>query len=860
MPRRLPGGSRPVILVLLLTAAGLVPAAAPLHAQTPGEVPGGALAPAPADTVSAVEVTGNTTVDADLVRRGFGISVGSRYSIDAVRRGIRRLYDLGFFSDIVVEGDHRPGNIALTVRVAENPKVGALEYAGNKKIKKKDLDEAIGPVRGKMADDRLLARVERALHRSYEEKGYTRATVRPRYLPGDSENRRILLVEIQEGPKVRVQKIRFLGLHRAEAGWLKKAMKQGTTGFLKGGVYHPDVVEDDMKRIEDALATHGFRDGKVTDHTAVPGSDDDRIVLEISVDEGPLYYTGSVHWEGNKAIPTPALYGATKVEPGTVFNQEKVRETVTAAQELYAEVGYLYLSIQPDFTTADSTVDVSFRVSEGKPSHIHDIIVSGNTRTKERVIRRQLSVRPGDLFRRSALVRSDRELRQLGYFSDVRFDTEPADSFDVNLKLDVEEKQVGTASAGFGFSSSVGLTGFMELGHTNLFGNGQQLNLRMERGSNRNNADLSFTEPWFMGSPTSVGVELFTTNNILRGPDLELNLLRQGGAIRIGRPLPLAYTRIYASYRLENQRVVDETNNTDNTNVSLKTYLTGFRLDQQNSLSSSLSLTLDRNSTDHPLYPTVGSKEQLRLQLSGGPFGGDQVFQKYQLDVSRYLKTADLGGWKPILMLRTRLGVLSEGFRNNDLTPSQPEGEAALEGAVWDTMEVGLNGKVVVPVPWQKINYPPESSELFRLGGTTFDALRGYDDFEIVPQDNIQKRFLVTETTVDTLGTKVYGVTPSNVFYPGGRYMLALTAEWQFPIADPLHGLIFGDLGGTWNGVGDFRWDSLHRSLGLGLRMEVPLLGLIGFDYGYGFDRLDRARGRYDHGGWQPHIQFGRIF
>lgn len=858
MHRDLPGGIGPVISKLAAVAAVLFLAASSARAQdTPSPLLPGLT---PADTVSAVAVEGNTSVDADLVRRGFGVPVGSRYSIDAVRAGIRRLYDLGFFSDIVVEGDHEPGSIALTIRVVENPKVGAVEYTGNKKIKQKDLDDAVGQVKGKMADDRLLSQVERSLDRIYEKKGYTRIHVRPRYLPGDSENRRILLVEIQEGPKVRVEQIRFEGLHRAQASWLKKAMKQGTTGFLKGGVYHPEVVEDDMKRIEDALATHGFRDGKVVDHEVVPGSKDDRVVVQVSVDEGPLYYTGSVHWEGNKAIPTPALYNATKVTPGEVFNQEKVRETVAAAQDLYAEVGYLYLSIQPDFTTADSTVDVSFKVMEGAPSHIHDITISGNTRTKERVIRRQLSVRPGDLFRRSALVRSDRELRQLGYFSDVRFNTQPADSSDINLLLDVDEKQVGTASAGFGFSSSVGLTGFMELGHTNLFGNGQQLNLRMERGSNRNNADLSFTEPWFKGTPTSVGVELFTTNNILRGPDLDLNILRSGGALRVGRPLPLAYTRIYTSYRLENQRVVDQTGSSDNQTVGQSTYLTGFRLDQQNSLSSSLSLTLLRNSTDHPLYPTVGSKEQLQVTLSGGPLGGDQVFQKYEVDVSHYLKTVDLGGWKPILMLRSRLGALAEGFRTRDLTPTATVGEPALEGAVWDTMNVGLNGKVVVPVPWQKLNYPTESSELFRLGGTTYDALRGYDDFEVVPDGNIQRRFTVVQTTVDTLGTKIYGVTPSNVFYPGGRYMMVLTGEWQFPIAEPLHGLFFGDLGGTWNGLGDFRWNSLHRSLGVGLRMEVPLLGLIGFDYGYGFDRLDRTTGRYDRGAWQPHIQFGRIF
>jgi outer membrane protein insertion porin family len=152
------------------------------------------------------------------------------------------------------------------------------------------------------------------------------------------------------------------------------------------------------------------------------------------------------------------------------------------------------------------------------------------------------------------------------------------------------------------------------------------------------------------------------------------------------------------------------------------------------------------------------------------------------------------------------------------------------------------------------------------MGGTTYDALRGYDDYEIVPSDNVTRRFLV-QRYVERSGPDsaavydtTYTVSPSTVYYPGGKYMAAFTLEWQFPIAEPLHGLLFTDWGGTWSGIRDFRWDSIHRSVGVGFRMEVPLLGLIGFDYGYGFDRLDRATGRYDGRGGKAHIQFGRIF
>jgi outer membrane protein assembly factor BamA len=255
----------------------------------------------------------------------------------------------------------------------------------------------------------------------------------------------------------------------------------------------------------------------------------------------------------------------------------------------------------------------------------------------------------------------------------------------------------------------------------------------------------------------------------------------------------------------------------------------------------------------------VGSNARLRAELSGGPMGGDQVFQKYELDVAKYLRPVHLGGWRPIFMVRSRLGAVGGAFRDDPLIPTEVEPVPELAGAIWDTLGLGVNTGIPVPVPAYRLRFPPESNELFRLGGTTYNPLRGYDDFEIVPTDNINRRFLVTETT-DSTGTKTYAVSPSTVYYPGGLYMFAATGEWQFTIADPLHGLLFYEVGGTWNDLGNFRWNTLHRGAGVGIRMEVPLLGLIGFDYGYGFDRLDRATGRYDKGGWEPHIQFGRLF
>ena len=814
---------------------------------------------AAADTIVAVEVTGNTTVDADLIRRGFGLRPGDRYSADAVRRGLRRLIDLGFFGDIVVEGTTAPEGLTLILRVTETPRIGAVEFIGLEHIKEEKLLELTGPLVGVLADERLLANLERRLRQSYDSKGYTRMTMSSRFLPGDSESRRILYVEIEEGPRMRVEEIRFKGLATVDPGDLRSSMDQGVKGFpFKKGIYKPHQMEGDPERIEEKLAALGYRDGKVNGYELLPGSRDERLVIEIDVDEGPLYSFGDLNFEGNEKLPSVVLYGISKIKPYETYNQQKIEETIQEIYGVYADAGYLRVAVVPDYDVVDSTVvNVSFRVIEGNPSHIRDIVITGNTRTKEKVIRRQLALRPGTLFRRNALIRGQRELFQLGLFSNIVPETRPVPgSDDFDLVLNVEERQVGTASAGFGFSSAVGLTGFLELGHPNLFGNGQSANLRVERGTLRNNAELSFTEPWFRGTPTSVGFDLFTTTATRRTRSLDARIRRTGGAVRLGRQLPIPYTRIFGTYRLENQTTIDETTLEDNL------IDTGFRFNETDQLVSTLSITLRRNSTDHYLYPTTGSVATLRAEASGGFLGGDRVFQKYDIDIRKYLPTVRAGGWKPILMLRPRFGAVGELFRDDPLEGAYTPEDQIPNYAISDTLRNagGRGAAIYIPVPKLYREFQPETVELFRLGGTTYNALRGYEDDEIAPRGNTTPRNLVSSienSSGDVIG---YSVGRDSFSWPGGRYLMTFTAELQFPIADPLHALLFAETGGVWNDLSDVQARDFRRAAGFGFRMEIPMLGLVGFDYAYGFDRFVTSTQSYTGGGWEPHIQFGRTF
>jgi outer membrane protein insertion porin family len=380
-------------------------------------------------------------------------------------------------------------------------------------------------------------------------------------------------------------------------------------------------------------------------------------------------------------------------------------------------------------------------------------------------------------------MRSQRDIFALGFFDDVQVKLgEPDDdSNDIDLEFTVQERQLGTAGAGVGFSSATGVTGFVQLGHNNLFGNGWSTNIHLERGSKRSQYELSFTEPWLFDRPVSLGFELFDQ-------ETERDVFddrRRGVGVNFGWPMPrLDYTRGFAAFRVQDIEIpfIDPSLSED----------AAERLRDGTGTIVSTEFGITRNTTDNPFHPTSGSRTSWSAEFSGGILGGTVDFQKHMLDHRTYVKPF----WKPVIMTRARLGVLQPYVRG---------------------------GRV-------------PGYETFRLGGTLFNYLRGYDDYDIVPDENI---------TVNSLGQESR--------FPGGRFMATFTAEYQFPIAEPLSGLFFFDAGDTWNSLSDVSLGGFKRGAGVGLRMRIPMLGLVGLDYAYGFDRDQGAK-------WKPHLIIGREF
>lgn len=731
-----------------------------------------------------IEVRGNVLTDSVLVSRTFGVEPGETFTSTDISEGIKSLYGLGFFSDVRVFGKRSDSGWILVLEVEEWPKVFDREFKGNKKIDEGDLTKDSELALGSIIKGAEVEAERRRIVGLYSGKGYPNAkvTTTTKALPGGREH--ILVFEIDEGERVRVVDLLFDGNTAFSDDKLKGELKTKKKSWLRKAYFKEEELKEDETRLIAFYRKRGYKDAALKDTRISYGGDGTEVTITYVIDEGRLFIVGSIGISGNEAVDESRLMRRVELEVGEEYDGEDLDKSLLGLQEIYSDIGYVYATVDPRSVERGDTLDVTFEVLEGTQAHIREVKIAGNSRTREKVIRRELTVRPGDIFSRSAFLRSQREIMACGFFEDVQLAFQPTGpEGDLDVTFDVKERQVGTAIAGAGFSSDVGLTGFVELGHNNLFGKGQSISLRLERGSRRNNIEVSFTEPWFRDTPTLLGVDAY---NMRREQDI-FDEKRRGGAIRLGRRLTWPdYTRVSGSYRLEEVTIDDFQGLTEEQEAY-------FLEEGDRRLTSSVLLSVLRNSTDNPFYPTSGSRTLFETELAGGILAGDVAFRKHIIDHSSYFRTF----WKFVIMLRSRIGTLS-----------------------------GLTGQ------------SPPSYETFRLGGTgRRDYLRGYPDYYVVPEENIVQN---SDGTV----TK----------YPGGRFMMTLTAEYQFPIVHPIHGLLFFDAGDTWTSLNDdFDVGSLRKGAGFGIRLEVPGIGQVGFDYGYGFDREDGAS-------WEPHLQFGRIF
>jgi outer membrane protein insertion porin family len=725
--------------------------------------------------VGSIEVQGNDTVAEGTILASTALRVGEPYTQLDLAQAVRNLYATGLFGQVVID-EERLGEVSLLmIRVTELPTLLEWRIQGNRKLKGKDLDEVLTLKAGQRLRPQQLYNSRRALLEAYKERGYLLADVDVRE-EGEGPHRTVV-IKVDEGERVRIKTITFEGNTVFTDRKLKKKMSTKQKGFLRSGRFDEDKFTEDLDKVLGHYRDNGYLDARVLSQETSYSADGRWMYLQVKLEEGPQYRVGDVSVVGNspEKFPTEQLQGLVRLKTGDVFREDDLEKSLTALYERYQEDGYIFAGIDPVRSTEQDSVELVFDIREGPRAKIEEITIEGNDKTKEKVIRRELVLFPGDMLRRSLLIRSQREIFNLGFFDDVGVDfDELGDNGAVKLIFRVKEKERGVGQFNFGasYSSSSKLTGFVMLAHPNIMGNGWEGNTRWEFGRYARNYELGFTEPWLLGTPTSLGINLFRTRrSTYYDSDID-RVDRRGGDISVGRPLPgVDFVSAQLRYTLEDVDVTYEEG------VEAQDYPEG--------LTSSMRLRLVRDSRDNFLAPTSGSRTLLSTTLAGKMLGGDVAFHKEVLQSSWFFP------FRPpvVLMLEGKLGAVT-----------------------------GFGDHAVVPV-----------YERFRPGGTGYDGtVRGYEDYSLGPRDSA--------------GLLI-----------GGRSCLTVTAQLIFPVVDQIRLLGFFDAGDAWESFTHATPSRLKKGVGLGIRIDTGVMGVLGFDYGYGFDRPGGP-------GWEPHFQFGTLF
>ncbi len=740
--------------------------------------------------VLGVSVEGNKTTDANMIRLSSGLNPGTEITGDGVQEAIRQLWRLDLFSDIQIIVDREVADgIYLTIKVKENPRMEKVEIEGNKKLKSDEIDEIINFYAGQVVSPTLLTRAKAKLLDKYKEKGYLLAKIKVSQIPGKVDSNRVIVrLNFDEGSKVQIKKINFLNNSAFKDGKLRKQMKKTKEDrWWRGADFDKKEYEEDLLKVAEFYHNEGYRDAEVMKDSIYYSPKKDDMFIDIWVNEGTQYKFGDISWEGNKLFTTAELTANLGFEKGQIYSKKKLDEAIfKRVGSMYYDRGYIYATATPqESMDAHNELDIHFIVSEGKQARINEINIVGNTKTKEKVIRRELRVYPGDTFNRSLLERSQRDVWMLNYFANVEPKVNPIDEEKVDLEFKVEEKSTDTANMSAGWSERDKMIGSVGVAMNNLAGNGQTVGFNWDFGRYYRSFNISFTEPWLLDTPTLAGFSYYDTKR--DATYIGYKQVSRGVSLRLGRRFtwPDNFFRGDWIYRL------DETSLSEFNDYIVALNPNGIATEKWPLLSSSITQIFSRNSLDRPEFPTAGSEFSLTTELAGTFLGGNVDYHKHVLRMDWFMPSI----WKLVLYSSFQAGYM-EGISNN------------------------------AQIPYL---------EYFFMGGDGLSRsipLRGYED----PLAGYQ------------------------VVEAGGKAMLKYTVELRIPIAPnpTIFGLLFAEAGNIWPDFKHADPFTMRRSLGVGARVFMPMIGIIGFDYGYGFDRKD-ANGNPDPK-WKMHFVFGRSF
>jgi outer membrane protein insertion porin family len=598
-----------IFFALTLAWAG-GPGLRPAHAQAPPQPA------APAQIiVKDLAVQGNRRVQEAVILGRVSAKIGGPFVPARLADDIRSIFSLGFFDDVQAKVEDFEGGVKLIFVVIERPFIRDINFAGNKRLDAGTLQEKIDLKLGAVYNPVEVTRTAEKLKEVYEEQGYFEVGVRPDVvkLPDGDVS---VTFRVAEGRKMTIDKIVIEGAQGLKPDKIKEIMlTQEREFFVLRGTVQRQKLDQDIERIVTFYNDNGYIQSRVETVDTQVDRAAARVTIRIVVAEGPQFRVGGIDLTGNKVLPAEELRRRILLKPDDVYSRTKLHESVKAMTDVYGTIGRASADIVPQMAldVPNRKVNITLEVTEGPEVFVERINITGNTRSQEKILRRELPMAEGDLFTTQKLARAKQKLTNLNYFEKVETKTGPGSSKDkIVVNIEVTEKATGLFSIGGGYSSQDGALGTLDLSQNNFLGRGYQVSLRLRGGASTQQGTIGFTDPWFLDRPLSAGFDLFNNRRVYQ--DYTVNSL--GGDIRLGAPIG-DYARWNSFYRLSQDKVshVADTASTE------------LQEAEGTSITSMVGASIARDTRDSLQEPTRGNFSLFGVDLAGIGTGDNRFFR-----------------------------------------------------------------------------------------------------------------------------------------------------------------------------------------------------------------------------------------
>ena len=572
--------------------------------------------PTPVPTVRDIAVEGNRRIQSAAILNRVQTKIGDAFAPAALRDDVRAIFALQFFDEVQIRTEEFEGGVRVIFVVVERPLLREVSFEGNSELTTDELREKASIRVGVIYNPAQVQQAEEAIRQKYEDEGYFGVQITPRTERTPEGDLRVVL-RIEEGPKLHIDRIVIEGNQALTASQIKDAMttKERLYWIFPFSTVQRRVFDDDVERVLQRYADSGFIQARVESHEIIPDLAKKKVTLRLRVVEGPQFKVGTITITGNELLSTEEIRKMVKLQEGGVFNRGALRSSVRAILDRYSELGRA--KAEADARSVNDVqnlkVDITIPIVEGGPVYVERINISGNNKSSEKVLRREMRVAEGELFTFQKLTRSRQRLFNLGYFDEVNVDTVPGSTPDrIVINISVKERATGLFSIGAGYSSIDSVFATVDISQRNLFGRGQEAFVRFRIGAQSRLGLVGFTEPYLFDIPLRAGFDIYDR---LREYD-DFTEERLGGDIRASYPLT-EFLTLSGLYRLEEVDITDVA----------PTASEDLKKEEGTKLNSVIEMTLIRDTRDNIFEPSRGSRNSMEFSFAG--LGGDTQFYKF---------------------------------------------------------------------------------------------------------------------------------------------------------------------------------------------------------------------------------------